>query len=495
MSNFNFRTVQELKTLLKTDHSNAYDRINLLFDAGTFVETGAYVKRATTEFDCADAASEFEGVVTGYGAIDGRLVFAFLQDFSRMKGAIGKAGAEKICRLYDLAMQNGAPVIALFESAGAKTLEGMEALAGYGMVMRKVADASGIIPQIAVITGICGGTSASIAGMFDFVIGAKENGQFYVNPPSAMKAKATEKAFSFGSVTAAAENGSITAVCDNADAAIASVRKLLTFLPSNNAEGTVYAMDGELADTSAQITELLADKSYDMKALLSALSAQQAFYETYADYGKEIVTALAQIGRTVVGVVASQPSVHGGAISLAAALKAARMIRFCDCFRIPLLTLVDSEGIAACPTCEAAGLATALAKLGSAYAASKMPKVTVILGNAIGQAYTLLGSKSIGADLVFALDCAKISIFSTDAGVEFLYGDRIRKAKDSAAEKDAATAEFCDRYASALVAARSGEVDDLIDSTEIGAKIAAAFEMLSCKSETLLTKRHSNLPL
>lgn len=488
-------TAAELKELLAQRSEGAYEQVRALFDPSTFVELGAYTKRITTEFDSkGDASSEFEGVITGYGAIDGRLVFAFFQDPSRMKGALGAAHAKKICHLYDMALKNGAPVIGLFASAGAKIAEGIDALSGYGAIMKAVSRASGVIPQIAVLGGVCAGCAATIATMFDFVIGATDCAKLYVNAPYAAKCETGDN--TIGSIPYAYENGLVTFAEENIGAALARAKQLLNYLPSNNQEGTVYALpsDDENRQNGA-LEALLASNSYTAQDLLAQLSDCGQYLELQGGYGKSLVTALCQLGGMVVGVCASNRAVHDGRLCPACAQKAARFISLCDALRIPVLTLVDSDGLCTAPEAESAPFATALAKLAGAYASSQNAKVTVIVGHSYGAVSALLGAKSLGADVVFALDCAKISIMAPEAAVEFLYADKIKAADDSAAQKDALLADWNTYNASPLAAARSGDVDDIIDYAEFRARICAAFEMLSAKSDSPITKLHSNLPL
>ncbi len=488
MSNTATQSAKELKQLLADKTLGAYEKVKMLFDDATFVEVGAYLKRRATALDCqGDRNSEFEGVVTGYGAIDGRLVFAFIQDESRMKGAISAAHAEKICRLYDMAIKNGAPVVGIFASAGAKVLEGVEVLSGYGKIMNCVAKASGLIPQIAVIAGVCGGTSASIASMFDFVIGDKENGQLYVNPPFAVK-MADKTNTDYATITAAAQAGLVQIVKDSTADALSATRALLNYLPANNTEGTVYALINDDANRqTAQVQTLLENGNYSAKELIDVLCDNGQSIEIGADYGQAIVTALIQLNGMVVGVCATDPKFNEGKLTAGAAAKAAKFISTCDCFRIPLLTLVDSKGIA---TCTDSAMNIALAKLASAYASSSNAKVTVITGSAYGSVFTFLGSKNLGADVVFATDCAEISILAPEAAIEFLYANETKNANVSTEDL---TKLWNRDHASPLSAARNGDIDDIIDYAELRQRVCAAFEMLSAKTNGEVRKAHSNL--
>ncbi len=484
-----FRSAAALRELAAEEASVAKARVSALFDEGTFAEIGAYAHRMASELD-GTGKGEFEGVICGYGAIDGRLVFAFAQDVSRMKGAVGAMHAKKIADLYDLAIKNGAPVIGILDSAGAYVMEGVEALAGYGRIMKKISDASGVIPQIAVINGICGGAMATAAGMFDIVIGAKDSGRLYVNPPFILNNM--EKGAAHGTITEAAKGGLVDLVCENADEAIACTRRLLSFIPQNNADGTAYsASNDEINRLTPDVESIIAAAGYSMADVIKAIADDASFLELGADYAPSMLTGFAVLNGMVIGVAANQPAVDGGKITADAAKKAARFLSFLDCFRIPLLTLVDTEGYEVSPEAEKAPYSAALAKLASAYASSDMAKVTVVLGKAYGAAYTLMGSKSIGADIALAADCAKISAMPTAGAVAFMWGDKVTdNAKRAEIE-----AEWDSVMASPVCAAKAGEIDDIISLDELRQRTAAAFEMLGAKNALCLKKRHNNLPL
>ena len=482
-----FKSAAELRALFENEASTAKERIASLFDEGTFAETGAYAHRVAAEIGGTEG--ELEGVVCGYGAIDGRLVFAFAQDFSRMKGAVGSMQAKKICDLYDLAIKNAAPVIGIFDSAGAYVLEGVEALAGYGRIMKKVASASGLIPQIAVVAGVCGGAMATVASMFDFVVGAEKEGSFYVNPPFVLNN--LEKGAKLGEIATAAKGGSVDVVSSDAAEALTYVRKLLSYIPQNNADGTAYAQTNDEINRLVDIDSIISAENYSMADVIKAVSDDAAFLEIGAEWAKSMLTGFVTLNGMVIGVVANQPAENGGKLTGCAAKKAAKFISFCDCFKVPVLTLVDTEGYEVSVEAEKAQYSAALAKLASAYAMSDNAKVTVVLGKAYGAAYTLMGSKSIGADIAFAADSAKISAMPTASAVAFAWNDKVTdNAKRSEVE-----AEWDSVMASPVIAAKSGEIDDIISLDELRQRTAAAFEMLGAKNALIPAKRHNNLPL
>ncbi len=482
-----FKSAAELRAQYESEASSAKERIKSLFDEGTFVEIGTFAHSAAAELKGAEG--ELEGVICGYGAIDGRLVFAFAQDYSRMKGALGAMHAKKIASLYDLALHNGAPVIGIFDSAGAFVLEGVEALAGYGKVMRCVADASGVIPQISIIAGPCGGAMAAIAEMFDIVIATKSS-SLYVNPPFIVNN--LDKSGSAGSPETAAANGLVAAVCDDDASAIAYVRRLLAYIPQNSADGTVYAStNDEINRLTPDVAAIISNDGYAMTDVITAISDDAAFFELYAGYAPELVCGFVTLNGMVIGVVANQPSVNGGKLTPAAAEKAAKFISFCDCFAVPLLTLVDTEGYEVSAEAEKADYSKALARLAGTYSSSENAKVTVVLGRAYGAAYTLMGSKSIGADIALAADCAKISAMPTASAVAFAWGDKV----DDNSKRAELEAEWDAVMASPVAAAKAGEIDDIISLDELRQRVSASFEMLSAKNSLKLSKRHANLPL
>lgn len=459
---------------------SARQRINALLDPNTFVELGAYrCRRAESE--------DFEGVICGYGAIEGLLVFCFAQDFGRMKGAFDDAQAAKIEQLYTMAQKNGAPVIGIFDSAGALVYDGVSALAGYGRVMRCVSRASGIIPQIAVIPGVCAGSAAAIAAMFDLAVTVKDKTQLYVNSPFLVGEKT-------GTAEFAAEKGLAALVAETEQAAYTAARQLICYLPQNNVEGTVDTCLTDDLNRQLAVDDLLADSAYDMAKLLGAIADNGDVFELYGSYAPEMLTALASVGGRIIGVLANRPAEREGVITVGAARKAAKFVTFCDSFNIPLLTLVDSVGLDVSAEAEGTPYACELGRLASAYIAAECPKISVVVGAAYGAAYTLMGSKSLGADMAFALERSAISVLPPDAAVAFLWNDRV--VGDTPAEARAELeAEWRAMCATPAEAAAKGEIDDIISTAELRQRICAAFEMLAAKSELPAVRRHANLPL
>ena len=442
------------------------ERIESLFDAGTFVELGAYTKRTQTE-------EEYESVVCGYGAVAGKLVFAFAQDSGRTKGAFGERHAKKIAGMYDLAIKNGAPVVGMFDSAGAVVYDGASALAAYGKFMKCISDASGVIPQIALINGVCGGSSAVAASMFDFTVTVKDKSKLYVNSP-----------FVLGDAVDATASGISAAECEDERAAFAYIKALLSVIPQNNAEGVVSA---DITDDINRAVAFDAD-SYSTAQLVAQLADNGKLVRVYEKYAKNLFVGFASFGGVMAAVIASD---NDGTLDINAARVAAKTVSFCDSFGIPVVTLVDSCGLDVSLEAEGAAYASELARLAMSYASSECAKVSVVLGKAYGAAFTLLASKTLGADLAYALDGACISVLSPEASVAFVWNDKVG-AEKSRAEVEAEWREKC---ASAQDAADCGEIDDVIEASELRQRICAALSMLAYKADGAPTKKHTVMPL
>ncbi len=463
MENKKRKSVKELRNEM-TCGGKAEAVIGDIFDAGTFVQLGAFVKRVTTASDSKDCASEFEGVITGYGAVDGRLVFAFVQDSSRMKGAFGEAQAKKICSIYDMAMKAGAPIIGVFDSCGAKVEEGVAAMAAYASVMRKSASASGYIPQIAVISGICAGSAAAFAAMSDFVIAA-DNAEMYVVSPFLTNDK--------NSVETAAKNGTVDIACAEGELG-AKAKELLMYLPQNTDSEAIIENADDLNRKTPEAAKAV--KSGDVKAVVKSIADDGRVLAIASDYAPEMICSLVSVGGFACGVLANDPKINDGAITPCAADKAAGFVNLCTSFGLPVVTLVDSVGV---DTKVGEDLASSLASLAYSYAQAAAPVVTVVIGKAYGAAGTVFGSKSVGADVVYALDNAVISSMSPDAAVSFLYSSEISESDDPVKTRKELTEKWNSENASPVSAARLGEVDDIIEISELRQRICTAIEMMN----------------
>ena len=441
------------------ENAEVRNQLALLFDYNTFVETSAYTQRGFSDFIATEKSNEFEGVITGYGAIDGKLVFAFAEDATRMGGAIDERHAKKITDLYRLALSNGAPVIAIFNSNGTDIFEGTAGLAAYGRILKAVNEASGVIPQIAFVTGKCIGTAATIAASFDFIVKC-DNADLYVSSPALTGVKNAQD--------------SMLAYSGDVNACAGFIKSLVSFLPDNADTGI------QVSDTADNLNRMLGDLDFCDSALtaISVIVDNGVFINLGADFAKGVSTVFATVAGVKCGIVANSYIENSGKIDANIAKKIAKFVNFCDVFSIPVVTLVDSLGLAIDKDNEDT-FAPELASLASAYAISSVPKITVILGHAIGASFVLLGSKALGADLVYALDTAEIGALSAESGVAFAWDKYISEEKTRAELVN----EWKATLSSPVKAAASGEIDDIIGTNELRARICSALLMLSAKGK------------
>lgn len=465
--------------LHKAGKFTAYELIGILFDEGTFVETNAYVKAYANELATSNT-EEYEGVVCGYGAVDGRLTFAYAQNAARLNGAFSKAAAEKIAALYEMAKKNGAPVVSIFDSNGAKLEEGIDVLAGYGKVMKKAATLKGKVPQIAVVAGNTAGASAVIASMADVAVMA-EGASFTQTPASVLVNAGADK--EIGSAEYAYNNGNVALVAKSAAEAFESVKEVLSYLPSNKLDKNVYTgVEDDPNRATAEVAGIVASEGYDVHAVITAIADGGKFTELNAGKSKSIVTAFTTINGIVAGVVANNPK-EGGKLCTGCIRKAAAFINLCDTFGISVVTLVDTKGFST--SCEAKGgkMSAETALLAKSYATATVPMVTVNVGEAYGTAFTVMGSKELGADMVIALDSAKIGVLNPAASVAMMWTEKMLGAKAPIEKRKALEEEWALVMSTPLMAAHSGQVDDIIPAEELRVKVASALEMLSMKTE------------
>ena len=466
-------TAAELRASLTESYaSDTRAQLNALFDENTFVETGAFTKQCCSDFIATEKSNEFESVICGYGAIDGKLAFAFAEDASRTSGVIDERHAKKIADIYRLATENGAPVVAIFNSNGTDIFEGTVGLAAYGRIMATVTRASGVIPQIAYVYGKCIGTSAAIASMFDFVVKA-ESAELYVTSPALTGKKGAQDAIV--SYTGAPEE------------CLGYVRSLVSFLPSSASVG-VQCSDICTDNLNRKLGNL--DFSGEALSAISVITDNGLYYELSHSYAPEASTVLATIGGVKCGIVATSYAVNDGKITAAAARKVSKFVNFCDSFSLPVVTLVDSLGLSKDAENEEI-FAPELAKLAMAYSASTCPKVTVITGHAIGASFVLLGSKALGADLVYATDDSEIGALPAESGVAFAWEKYITEEKT----REELIAEWKSSVSSPAYAASSGEIDDIISVNEMRARICSALLMLCAKGNASTVAHRKVLPL
>ncbi len=445
--------------------SEIRNQIALLFDYNTFVETSVFTQRGFSDVFSTEKSNEFEGVITGYGAIDGRLVFVFAQDASRMNGAIDDRHAKKITDLYKLAMSNGAPVIGIFNSNGVDIFEGTAGLAAYGKIIKAVSLASGNIPQIAFVSGKCIGTSAAIAAMFDFIV-KDSSAELYVTSPALTGADNAQDAM----IAYTGELGDCTGY----------IKRLLTLLPDNSSSGII---SGNASDNTDRLLGDI-DLGGSAQTSISVVADNGVFTEIGAEYGKSASTAFATIAGVNCGIVANSFNENSGRIDAFTARKIARFVNFCSAFSIPVVTLVDSYGLAIDKDNENI-FAPELAKMAMAYATSDVPMVTAIVGHAVGAGFILLGSKSLGADIVYALDETEIGALSADSGVAFAFDKYITEDKT----REDFVSEWKLDISSPYKAAASGEIDDIINVSELRKRICSSLYMLCIKGNYLKNSR------
>ena len=480
----------------------ARERIDLLLDPGTFVELDKLKTHRCDDFGMGDKKIPGDGVVTGYGLVDGRQVFVFAQDFTVFGGSLSGAFAEKICKVMDLAMRTGAPVIGLNDSGGARIQEGVQSLAGYADIFLRNTLASGVVPQISAILGPCAGGAVYSPAITDFIVMVKKTSYMFITGPDVIKTVTHEEVSKEdlgGAVTHNEKSGVAHFACEDEAAAISTIRELLSFLPSNNAEEPPLAActdDPTRADPALRtLVPENPNKPYDMKALIAAVVDDRQFFEVQPDFAQNMVIGFARIGGRSVGVVANQPMVLAGCLDIDASTKAARFVRFCDCFNIPLVTFVDVPGFLPGTTQEWGGIIRHGAKLLYAYAEATVPKITVITRKAYGGAYDVMASKHIRADLNFAYPTAEIAVMGPDGAVNIIFRHELDKAEDKVAEKDRLVRDYRDTFANPFKAAELGYVDEVIEPEQTRIRLVRGLEMLRNKRQSNPPKKHGNIPL
>lgn len=476
----------------------ARERIAKLFDENSFVELDAFVESRGIDFGMQDRKAYGDGVVVGYGTIDGRPVYAAAQDFTFIVGALGEMHAKKIVKVMDMAVKAGVPFVNLIDSNGARLQEGLNALAGYAEILYAATQASGVIPQITAIMGSCPGASSYLPPMSDFVFMTEKTATLNIVGSQIISATSGKNitAAELGGAKVHSENtGIANFVCADDDAVLAEIRNLISYLPENNlTDAPTYACEDDL---NRLLDELNDDQpaGYDMKNMIASVFDAGSMLEVSKDYAKNIITAFTRMSGTTVGVVANQPAVMNGKLNSAAYTKAARFVRFCDAFNIPVVTFTDSEGVVIDAAEEQSGISAKAAKLMYAFAEATVPKVNVIVGKAIGASYVAMNNKQLGADLVYAWPSAEISVMEANAAANILYRKEISVADDPVAARENLAEQFKAEYANPYVAAAKGYVDDIVEPGSTRVRLASALLMLSSKRESKMAKKHGNMPL
>ncbi|HWO87810.1 MAG TPA: acyl-CoA carboxylase subunit beta [Gemmatimonadales bacterium] len=480
----------------------ARERLDLLLDPGSFVELDRFVVHRSSDFGLDEQRIPGDGVVTGYGTIDGREVCVFSQDFTVFGGSLSEAHAEKICKVMDLALQNGVPVIGLNDSGGARIQEGVASLGGYAEIFLRNTLASGVIPQISVILGPCAGGAVYSPAITDFIFMVEGTSHMFVTGPNVVKT-VTHEDVTFeqlgGAAVHAAVSGVAHVVHGSEAAALVAVRELLGYLPSNNLDGPPPRPSGD-PDTrrDEELLAIVPDESakpYDMHEVIRRVVDEGKFFEIHRDYAPNIIVGFAGLGGHSVGIVANQPAVLAGVLDIGASLKAARFVRFCDAFNIPLVTFEDVPGFLPGVAQEHGGIIKHGAKLLYAYCEATVPKLTVITRKAYGGAYDVMSSKHIRGDINLAWPTAEIAVMGPKGAVEILFKKEIEAAADPAAALASRQAEYVEKFANPYIAAGRGFVDDVIDPRDTRPRLISALRMLANKRQSNPAKKHGNIPL
>jgi propionyl-CoA carboxylase beta chain len=480
----------------------ARERIDLFLDPGSFVEVDKFKTHRSADFGMANQKIPGDGVIVGHGRVEGRQVFVFAQDFTVFGGSVSRAYAEKICKVMDLALQVGCPVVGLHDSGGARVQEGVEALAGYADVFLRNTLASGVIPQISVILGPCAGGAVYGPAITDFVFMVKGASSMFLNGPEVVRAVTHEEVTKEelgGARAHATRSGVAHFAFDTEEATLQAVRELLSFLPPNAADDPPALPCSDDAGRMDAVLKTIVpenpNRPYDIREVVRAVVDDRHLFEVARHFAENVVCGFARLGGRPVGVVANQPAVLAGVLDSDASVKAARFVRFCDAFEIPLLTFVDVPGFLPGATQEWGGLIRHGAKLLYAYAEATVPKVTVITRRAWGVAYDVMASKHLRADVNLAWPTAEIAVTSPEGAVNVIFRKEISSSADPAAERARLTAEYRERFANPYRAAELGYIDEVLRPEETRPRVIRAFEMLRSKRQETPPRKHGNVPL
>lgn len=493
---------ERVKRQHDSGRNTARERLDILLDPGSFREVGGFVEHRSNNFGMDKQRVPGDSVVTGWGTIDGRLVYVYSQDFTVVGGSVSEAHAQKICNILDMAMRNGAPVIGLNDSGGARIHEGVESLAGYADIFLRNTKASGVIPQLSAIMGPCAGGSVYSPALTDFILMVKNTSYMFITGPDVVK-QVTHEEVSFedlgGASVHSTKSGVSHIVGENETETLLLLRQLLSYMPQNNMEDAPFvATQDDPLRADVELDTLVPDspnKPYDIKEVVERVVDRGTFFEIQPEYAANIVVGFARLGGHSVGVVANQPMVLAGVLDILASEKAARFIRFCDCFNIPIVTFVDVPGYLPGTDQEHKGIITSGAKLLFAYCEATVPKLTVTTRKAYGGAYCVMSSKHIRSDLNLAWPTAEIAVMGPEGAVEIIYRRDLAQAEDPAALKAKLAAEYREKFANPYIAASRGFVDDVIEPRETRARLINALGVFANKRDENPPKKHGNIPL
>jgi acetyl-CoA carboxylase carboxyltransferase component len=486
----------------KRGRLTARERIDLLLDKGSFREIDAFVVHRTNDFGLDQQKYLGDSVITGWGTIEGKLVFIYSQDFTVFGGSLGEVHADKICKVMDMAMKNGAPLIGLNDSGGARIQEGVVSLGGYADIFLRNTLASGVIPQISVIMGPCAGGAVYSPALTDFIIMVRNSSYMFVTGPEVVKA-VTHEEVSFEELGGASVHSEISGVChmavDTEADALYLIRKLLAYLPQNNMEDPPFAPSGDDALRMEEALDSLvpddASKPYNIKDAIHMIVDDGQFLEIHEAYAQNIVIGFARLGGHSVGIVANQPAVLAGVLDINSSEKAARFVRFCDAFNIPIITFEDVPGFMPGTSQEHGGIIRSGAKLLYAYCEATVPKLTVVTRKAYGGAYDVMSSKHIRGDVNLAWPTAEIAVMGPDGAVSIIFRKEIAQAEDPVKRKAELVEEYREKFANPYVSASRGYIEDVIEPRETRPRLINALEMLSNKRDSNPAKKHGCIPL
>ena len=480
----------------------ARERVETLLDDGTFTELDMFVRHQCTDFGMENNRPHGDGVVTGYGKLDGRLVYIFGQDFTIFGGALGDAYAWKICKVMDLAMKAGAPVIGLNDSGGARIQEGVVSLGGYAEIFFRNVISSGVVPQISVIMGPCAGGAVYSPAMTDFIIMVKKTSHMFITGPAVIKS-VTNEDVTFedlgGAMSHSTRSGVAHLAAEDEEHALEMVKTLVSYLPANNLEEPPFEEPSDPVDRQEEKLDSIIpdspDQPYDMKEVIEAVMDDGEFFEIHAHWAQNIVVGFARLGGHSIGVVANQPAVLAGCLDINASTKGARFVRFCDAFNIPLVTFEDVPGFLPGIDQEYGGIIRNGAKLLYAFCEATVPKLTVITRKAYGGAYDVMNSKHIRADFNFAWPTAEIAVMGPGGAVNIIFRKELAGAEDHAAQHEELVRQYRERFATPFFAAERGYVDDVIEPCKTRARLIDALGAIRNKREDRPSRKHGNIPL
>ena len=480
----------------------ARERLDLLFDEGTFCETDMFVRHRCTNFGMADKTIFDEGVVTGYGKVNGRTVFAYAQDFTSQAGTLGEMHAKKICKVMDLALKTGAPVVGLNDSGGARIQEGVDALAGYGEIFFRNSCASGVIPQISAIMGPCAGGAVYSPAMNDFILMVKNSSHMFITGPKVIESVTGEKIDMEGLGGAMVHNeisGNAHFAAESDADCIEKIKALLSYIPSNNVDDPPYVATGDPVDRIApELDSVIPDDlrtSYDMFDVIRSIVDDGLYFEPHMHFAKNMITTFARLNGYPIGIIANQPNFKAGCLDVDSADKATRFIRFCDAFNIPMLTIADVPGYLPGVDQEHAGIIRHGAKLLWCYSEATVPKMTLITRKDYGGAYLAMCSSHLGADFTAAWPTAEIAVMGAEGAAQIIHGRAIKTAEDPKAEAAAKIEEYRELFANPYMAAERGYIDAVIKPSETRSALIRALDMLRTKRELRPAKKHGNIPV